>query len=183
MGRLRLSAPRKKPGSRNKQQAFKRDAAVSQNADRANSLVMAHDALSAWWEEGAQAHLASKGFGPERQISAKGDTNSGSRYEGKLVGDSPELMPLDDRLFCYYEHSIKMHAALTRELPIGHPNRFGLGTPAEVSSTMRRVWEVAPTSEQIVHDISYYPKALDAIIAAEGAKVEDIDIRAGDAQA
>ena len=46
---------------------------------------------------------------------------------------------------------------------------------------MRRVWEVAPTSEQIVHDISYYPKALDAIIAAEGAKVEDIDIRAGDA--
>ena len=38
---------------------------------------------------------------------------------------------------------------------------------------------MAPTSEQIVHDISYIPKAIDAIIAAEGAKVEDDDIRKG----
>ncbi len=40
MGRpLRMSAPRKKPGTKNQQQAFKRDAAASQNADRAALLA------------------------------------------------------------------------------------------------------------------------------------------------
>ena len=88
-----------------------------------------------------QAHLASLGFGPDRHISAQGDTNAGSRYEGKLVGDSPELMPLDNQLFAYLEHSIKQHAAITRGMAIGHPKRFGLSTPSEVASTIRRVWQ------------------------------------------
>eukprot|EP00966_Prymnesium_polylepis_P280235 6475081-Prymnesium_polylepis.1 len=104
----------------------------------ASTWVIMHDALSTWWEKAAQEHLAALGFGLDRQISAKGDTNEGTRYEGKLVGDSPELMPLDNRLFSYFEHSMKQHAALTRELPIGDPKRFSLGTPAEVSSTMKR---------------------------------------------
>ena len=76
---------------------------------------------------GAQAHLASLGFSKDRQLSAKGETNEGTRYEGKLVGDSPELMPLDNQLFSYFEHSMKQHVAVTRDMLIGHAKRFGLG--------------------------------------------------------
>ena len=94
--------------------------------------------------------------------------------------DSPELMPLDNQLFLYYEHAMKQHIALTRDMPIGHGKRFGIANKEELTSTMERVWnDVAPRSDQIVRDISYFPKALDAIIDAEGAKVADVDIRKG----
>ena len=54
------------------------------------------------------------------------------------------------------------------------------GTPKEVETTMERVWnQVSPTSDQIVRDISYFPRALDEIIQAEGAKVDDKKIRRG----
>ena len=95
-------------------------------------------------------------------------------------GDSPELMPLDNQLFLYYEHAMKQHIALTRDMPIGHGKRFGIANKEELTSTMECVWnDVAPRSDQIVRDISYFPKALDAIIDAEGAKVADVDIRKG----
>ena len=45
---------------------------------------------------------------------------------------------------------------------------------------MERIWnDVSPTSDQIVRDISYFPKALDEVIAAQGAKVDDKKIRKG----
>ena len=48
-----------------------------------------HDGLSAWWEADAQAHLAARGFANRqiRNITA----NKGTRYENKIVGDSPEM--------------------------------------------------------------------------------------------
>lgn len=38
---------------------------------------------------------------------------------------------------------------------------------------------MVPTSAQIVRDISRFPAALDAIIAAKGAKVDWADVRQG----
>jgi len=54
-----------------------------------------------------------------------------------------------------------------------------LSTPAEVSATLRRCWEVAVTSERIVCDIRRWTAAIDAIIKAEGAKVPELDNRRG----
>ena len=48
-----------------------------------------HDGLSAWWEVDAQTHLAALGFA-DRQIRNT-TANIGTRYEGKIVGDSPEM--------------------------------------------------------------------------------------------
>ena len=44
-----------------------------------------------------------------------------------------------------------------------------MGTPAEVWSTLTRCWEVAPTSERIVEDISKfeYARGTSAELAAE----------------
>mmetsp|Transcript_75509 Transcript_75509/g.125910 ORF Transcript_75509/g.125910 Transcript_75509/m.125910 type:complete len:157 (-) Transcript_75509:111-581(-) len=124
-------------------------------------------------------YLASKGFPKSRQICAHGDTNAGTRYEEVLVGDRPEVCPLDSNLFSDHAYGMKQHVAITCNLPHNDENKFKMGTPSEVDSTMERTWEVAPTSERIVQDIQRFPKALDAIIAAEGAKVPELDNRRG----
>lgn len=145
----------------------------------ASNWVIFHDALSQWWEAGAQAHLAARGFPKSRQICAQSDTNAETRYENGLVGDSPECDPLDSNLFSDFEYGMKQHVAITAELAHDSPNRFKLGTPNELSSTMERTWEVCPTPERIVQDISRFPQALNAIISARGAKVPELDNRRG----
>ena len=44
---------------------------------------------------------------------------------------------------------------------------------------MKKTWAVSPTSERIVQDIRRWPKALRAIIEAEGAVVPFLDNRKG----
>jgi len=148
----------------------------------ADSYVIYHDALKQWWEKEPQEHLLEKhGIGPERQMCIKGGTNDevAGHYVNKLVGDSPELMPLDSNLFSYYENAMKLNIAHTDILPHDHEEKFLIGTPADVQKTMLRTWELVPTSAQIVQDIMRFPIALDAIIAAKGAKVDWLDNRKG----
>jgi hypothetical protein len=145
----------------------------------ASTYVIAHDALSQFTEAGAQKYLADKGFGPARLLGPSGGTNAGTRYATRAVGDSPELMPLDSNLFSDYSNAMKFHRAVTWDLDADDPLKFKFGTPKEVGSTMRRVWEVCPSSERIVQDIKRFPAALDKIIAAEGAYVPELDKRTG----
>ena len=74
---------------------------------------------------------------------------------------------------------MRFHIALTSVLPYDDPHRFNMGTPDEVESTLRRCWEVAPTSQQIVADIVALPRVLDKIFAAEGCVVPDEFLRSG----
>ena len=67
----------------------------------------------------------------------------------------------------------------TDTLPHSDPEKFLVGTPAEVQKTMLRSWEQAPTSERIVQDIMRVPRAIDDIIAHHGAKVPHLDNRKG----
>lgn len=150
----------------------------------ASTWVIYHDALTQWWEKGTQDHLLSLGFPPSRQMCCQGETNKGTkaepnRYEGKLVGDSPELDPCDSNLFSDFEVSMAQHVAATCELAADDPKRFKVGTPEELSRTMERVWQVCPSSERIVQDIMRFPKALKRIIEAKGAKVPELDNRRG----
>jgi hypothetical protein len=57
------------------------------NTPYKKTWVIGHDALSQFTEKGAQDYLAAKGFGPDRQLGPKGDTNAGTRYEKRAVGD------------------------------------------------------------------------------------------------
>ena len=47
------------------------------------------------------------------------------------------------------------------------PRRFKVGTPTELWSTMERLWDILPSSERIVEDISALPVAISKIIAAQ----------------
>ena len=142
-----------------------------------NSWVIYHDALPQWWEATAQAHIASRGFA-ERQWRARGETNAAvhRRFKDKLMGDSPELMPLDSSLFGDQIEKVAwlvmMTAALEKE------KRFSMGTPDEAWRTMVAAWDLVPEA-RIAEDIERFVTALEAIIAAKGAYVEDMDLRNG----
>jgi len=144
-----------------------------------DTYVIAHDALSQFTEKGARAYLRSKGFDEDRLLGPRDGTNAGTRYEDKQVGDTPELMPLDSNLFSDLSYGCKQHRAMTWRLSNDDPRKFKYGTPKEVSDTMRRTWTVCPTPERIVQDIQRFPAALDAIIAANGAYVDELDNRKG----
>ena len=53
-----------------------------------------------------------------------------------------------------------------------------MGTPDEAWRTMVVVWDLVPTA-RIVEDIERFVTALEAIIAAKGTYVEDMDLRNG----
>ena len=145
----------------------------------ADSFYIFHDGLTAWWEPSAQAYIASLGF-QDRQLRCIDPTNADNRYKGKPVGDSPELCrALDSFGFAYLQSSVRLHSAITSLLPKDHPKRFNMGTPAQVESTLRRCWTVAPTSEQIITDIQGLPRVLEKIILAKGCVVGDEFLRRG----
>lgn len=147
--------------------------------ERASTFWIFHDGLTAWWEPAAQAYIASKGF-KDRQLRCIGSTNADNRYAGKLPGDSPEICrALDSFGFAHLAYSVRIHTALTSILAPEDPGRFSMGTPDQVESTLRRCWDVAPSSEQIIADIQGFPRVLQKIIDAKGCVVPDECLRSG----
>jgi hypothetical protein len=51
-------------------------------------------------------------------------------YLGKLMGDSPELMPLDSSLFNDLIESVAKHVCSTFQLDKDHPEKYSMATPA-----------------------------------------------------
>ena len=143
----------------------------------AKSWFIYHDALPQWWEKEAQDYLRERGF-EERQWRARGDTNENvaGHYVNKLMGDSPELMPLDSSLFSDLIEKVAWLVMATTSLPEGR--RYSMGTPDEAWKTMVDAWEEVPEA-RILRDIDRFEEALDAIILAEGAYVPDKDLRNG----
>lgn len=146
--------------------------------DMADSFVIFHDGLSAWWEVGAQAHMTARGF-KHRQIRNI-TANIGTRYEAKVVGDSPEICRgLDSHGFADMKAAILKYVSYSSLYEQDDPRRFILGTPEGVLSAIRRAWTVAPTSKRIVEDILDFEVVLDKIVEHEGCVVPDEDLRNG----
>jgi len=137
-----------------------------------------HDGLSAWWEAGAQTHLRARGF-EHRQIRNI-TANTGTRYEGKIVGDSPEMCrALDFHGFADLKAAILSYVSFTSYYDNDDPQKFNLGTPDAVFSSIERAFSVAPTSKRIVEDIIALPMVLDKIIEYKGCVVPDEALRHG----
>ena len=106
----------------------------------ADDWVIYHDALGSWWTKAAQQRIEDRGM-KDRQCRSLGPTNKGTRYFGKLVGNSPELMPLDNNLFADLMAAVRWNMACTFFLPEDDPRKFKRGTPAEAWKTLARSWE------------------------------------------
>jgi len=145
-----------------------------------DTWIIGHDALSVWWEKQSMEYLHKKRFGPERYLCAQGKTNADNRYyKGSLVGNRPELMPLDSNLNADHEYGLMWNVAITSDLDKDDPNKFKMGTPSEVSDAMDRTWEVFPTPQRVVQDIQRFHPALHAIVQHKGAVVPELDTRKG----
>ena len=97
-------------------------------------------------------------------------------YVGKLMGDSPKLMPLDSSLFSDQIENVAKLVVATASLE--EEERFTMATPDKAWTTMVAAWGMLK-SDRIVQDIDRFVPALDSIIAAEGAYVSDKDLRNG----
>ena len=97
---------------------------------------------------------------------------------------TPEQCPLGNNLFADLEQGIRLCAASTSSITAAGGTaeggkKFRMGTPAEATSTITRVWEHYPSSGRIVQDIERSPAVLDKIIEARGAGVPELDNRHG----
>ena len=144
---------------------------VYAGTEHEGTFLIFHDALLQWWEDPAQEYLHSKGF-LLRQIQNLDPTNKGTRYAGKLCGDSPEMCRgLDSHGFAHLRESVHLHTALSTVYDTDDIRRFHTGTPEEMWKTMVRCWTVAPTSDEIVQDILSFPDILDILIEHNGCVV------------
>jgi hypothetical protein len=71
------------------------------------------------------------------------------------------------------------HRTVTQILAITDPHRFSFGTVPQVESTLKRVFTVAPTNQQIETDIFRLPTILNRIIEVKGAIVPEMSFRSG----
>jgi hypothetical protein len=114
----------------------------------------------------------------KRQLRCLGNTNVGTIYCNKIVGNSPELCRgLDSHEFKDLNDCIQTHTTMTSNYALDDPAAFRTGTPAQVWSTMSRCWEIAPCSERIVQDICKFQFVLEKIIEAKGCIVHDKNLR------
>ena len=97
-------------------------------------------------------------------------------YRDKLMGDSPELMPLDSTLFGDQIEWVAWLVVSTALLP--EKEQYSMGSPNEAWRTMVDAWTQVPES-RIVEDIDRFVVALERIIEAKGAYVADCDLRKG----
>ena len=83
--------------------------------------------------------------------------------------------------FRHLKTAVKRHVVMSddRRARPGRRVGFKMGTPEELSETLIRTWDVVPTPERIVEDISRIPSTVEKIIEHRGGIVPDSVLRTG----
>lgn len=144
-----------------------------------------HDALSqltadacvAWMQEttipGENKKIYDRWVKPELGLNDR----FGKKWRGRPLGNSPELMPLDNSLNQDLHKAVRFHVSLSTimfDRGDTDPRIFLLTTPKSTASAYSRIWEISPTSERILQDIKKWNVANYAIVKAEGVYVEGL---------
>ena len=95
----------------------------------------------------------------------------GTPYAGRLVGNIPEFMPLDNLSDRDILHSLRMHSVLSRYIADGEETTedernmcFSYSKPREISQGLNRIWDSkmgTPSSVRIIEDVDLVLKALE----------------------
>ena len=80
--------------------------------------------------------------------------NENTLYHSHPPGNSPELNLLDCTLFKDLDDRLNQHILMTHNLPDNDPKKFSLSTPRRLMRSYQRVWDVCPSSNRIVQDIT-----------------------------
>ena len=125
----------------------------------------------------------------DRWIHPMGGLNAGTTYEGRPVGNSPEMMPWDASLNKDVDDRVARGVACTKHLKPGDEGyelRYSRATPKLQSSAYLRVLDPvhgpnggAPTSKRIIQDIDKFLPLCEEIRLANGTVVEGLGSRNG----
>jgi hypothetical protein len=137
-----------------------------------------HDALSLMCGKTAIQYMKDKGYYCHWILPQKDLMNDGTgelkNYATRPVGNSGELMPLDCSLNAQVHRGVRSHIELTQFYKEGLPfydRRFSMPTPNLGVSAYTRVWELYPTSSNIVKDIVKVKISARTILEHHGRKV------------
>jgi len=109
-----------------------------------------------------------------------------TRFAGRPIGNSPEMMPLDNCLNKDLHELVARHVLMSRASAINKddPRIFSLSSAKKVSHAYRRVWcpttGCGPPSYRIVQDIMKVVDAMKKIFDQKGAFVPDLAQRPGE---
>jgi hypothetical protein len=163
------------------------------NTEYSNDFFFYHDALSlmtandtvAWMKE---ENIYKHWFLPEL------DVNAGTCYQGRPIGNSPEMMPLDASLNKDVDDGVHSHIVFTNGLAPDNPQKFCMTTPVRGSFAYRRVWNSpviagsesgeidpggTPSSTRIIQDIDKFTTSCMSIYNHKGTVVPGLGTRNG----
>jgi hypothetical protein len=86
---------------------------------------------------------------------------------------------LDSHWFADLKVCIAFCLSLSSVYDVGDPRHFNSGTPNEMWATMVKCWDLEPTSDRIVEDISNFPEILRKIIANHGCVLYSDSLHTG----
>ena len=125
-----------------------------------NEWYVYHDALSLLTSKASTEYMKQKGFYSHLILPQNG-LNSGTVYAHRVVGNHPEMMPLDSHLNQDVHNAVDQHAVVTKSIPWGHHLKFSKRTPKAMAKAYHRLWDPSlgihagvPTSKRIIQDIS-----------------------------
>jgi hypothetical protein len=158
---------------------------------REHTWMVYHDHLKIFWEAETIEYMKSKKcpiphddseFSRNRtwfdrmiKIEKPNKARVHERYNNKLPGDSPELMPLDCHLFADLKEALARNIAFTFWMEKADKRKYKGGTPNEVYQSICRTIETGGVSEhRIIEDIIRIKNAtLDRIVTAKGTYIDD----------
>jgi len=151
--------------------------------------VFYHDALSLMTAKDTKEWMCEKGYLERWILPQNGllkDNPALKRFWDRPIGDSPELMPLDNTLNKDIHEAVIRHMAATMNLEDDDPRKFSMSTPKRGASAYLRVNDpvegVAPTSERIIQDIDRVFDSMVLIRAKKGCVIDDASVRNGHRQ-
>ena len=159
-----------------------------------STYLWSHDALTQMFDQTCIEWMKKERYyerwlKPEMGISEEvfwqkeGVLEVSRRYNGRPVGNSPELMPLDNSLFRDFRASLNLHIGLTAHLPDTDVRKFCKSTPNRLDEAVRKIWHpetgISPRPNRIVQDISRITSACMQIVQFGGGEVPGLAERNG----
>ena len=109
--------------------------------------------------------------------------NDDTPYAGRLIGNSPELNPLDCSLFADLTSAIIRHMCLTSHMDEKYAMKFTLTVTGKITSVVDRLWNphspCAITPERIAIDIKKVLRSMHTIVEYKGTIVPHLGNRNG----
>jgi hypothetical protein len=134
-----------------------------------------HDALSLLTAKTTKQYMTEKGILPMWILPQQGlmkYDESLKNYYDRPVGNSAELMVLDNTLNKDIHESVAMHIQYTSNFGKDDIRKFSMATPKKGASAYRRITDpidgVAPSSERIMQDVRLLETSIKTIIKYKG---------------